>query len=357
MNRTFLDSPEDVKWLRETHLSHVTSLPAFKSFVLEGNEDAPDRVLLYTAKSPRYDDVATVFQADEDGDLHRVVSRYSEKFGYGENPRARDMGEHVHSWLSAEAFLRGKQERKLGNNTVVRRVDDGPDIAVYLHRTPIITYSPDGGLTLRNGGWQTATTKQRIAQLLPFGFHIHQEKHEWYVTTPRGVYDFYDGMQLQSDGLLVGYKKFDGADATFVQSAKHLRNPTDEQGREYEVLEPNWHNMGRWALAGINSYVGTKGELRKRLSKEDRKSVIALLATACAASFYVYDIGTDVLSLLGNPIEFRRGHDNPEEAVLREAEAFLSGKPTWDNLCSAIAWAAGDEQWGNASNALSEALE
>lgn len=56
---TYLDEPEDVQWLKETHLKGVP-LPAkyadFQSFVIYGNEDAPDRLDLHTTKNPQYCD-------------------------------------------------------------------------------------------------------------------------------------------------------------------------------------------------------------------------------------------------------------------------------------------------------------
>lgn len=52
---TFLDKPEDIQWLRETHLKNVPNLPAFKSAIIVGNEDCPERIVCYKFKSPRYD--------------------------------------------------------------------------------------------------------------------------------------------------------------------------------------------------------------------------------------------------------------------------------------------------------------
>ncbi len=53
----FMDKPEDVTWLLETHLRGVT-LPTmwqgFQSYVLQGNEDAPYAVNLYLSQSPFY---------------------------------------------------------------------------------------------------------------------------------------------------------------------------------------------------------------------------------------------------------------------------------------------------------------
>lgn len=52
----FLNTPEDCQWLRETHLQGMSHTHDFKSFVLEGNEDAPTLLKLYTSEDPLYTD-------------------------------------------------------------------------------------------------------------------------------------------------------------------------------------------------------------------------------------------------------------------------------------------------------------
>lgn len=55
-----LDTKEDCQWLRETHLAGHRPLP-FRSFILQGNEDSPDRLSLFASKSPRITDEPTEF--------------------------------------------------------------------------------------------------------------------------------------------------------------------------------------------------------------------------------------------------------------------------------------------------------
>jgi hypothetical protein len=43
---------------------------------------------------------------------------------------------------------------------------------VVLHQTPIVTYYPSGVIKLDNGGWQTASTKAIMNEVLPFGMAI-----------------------------------------------------------------------------------------------------------------------------------------------------------------------------------------
>jgi hypothetical protein len=51
----FLNEKEDVSWIKETHL-RGRGLPEFKSFIIFGNEDDPDKVELYEDVDPLYDD-------------------------------------------------------------------------------------------------------------------------------------------------------------------------------------------------------------------------------------------------------------------------------------------------------------
>lgn len=50
MSQKFLNTLEDCDWLRTTHLNHT--LHEFRSFILFGNEDAPEGVDLYTTADP-----------------------------------------------------------------------------------------------------------------------------------------------------------------------------------------------------------------------------------------------------------------------------------------------------------------
>jgi hypothetical protein len=51
----FFNEKEDVSWIKETHL-RGKGLPEFKSFIVFGNEDDPDKVELYEDVDPLYDD-------------------------------------------------------------------------------------------------------------------------------------------------------------------------------------------------------------------------------------------------------------------------------------------------------------
>ena len=55
MKQTFMNSPEDILWLLNTHLKDWLP-PPFKSFILYGNEDAPERLDLYASQDPNHND-------------------------------------------------------------------------------------------------------------------------------------------------------------------------------------------------------------------------------------------------------------------------------------------------------------
>jgi hypothetical protein len=53
MSESFLDTPDDLDWLFETHLKHLADERSkYKSAVLFGNEDCPYMVWLYTSSDP-----------------------------------------------------------------------------------------------------------------------------------------------------------------------------------------------------------------------------------------------------------------------------------------------------------------
>ncbi len=52
----FCNTPEDCQWLKDTALRGIPNVQQFTSFVIHGNEDAPDYVDLYTSTDPLYTD-------------------------------------------------------------------------------------------------------------------------------------------------------------------------------------------------------------------------------------------------------------------------------------------------------------
>ena len=79
--------------------------------------------------------------------------------------------------------------------TTVYTDDDGTH--VQYHATRVVSFDADT-ITLRSGGWETATTKTRMNQTANqhgLGFYVYQRDHVWYVTKPNGeTVEFVDGM-------------------------------------------------------------------------------------------------------------------------------------------------------------------
>jgi hypothetical protein len=69
--QTAINTADDMRWLREVHLPR---LPAkYRSAIIVGNEDFPDRIEVYERRDPRVTDVPVVFKADEDGVFKETV--------------------------------------------------------------------------------------------------------------------------------------------------------------------------------------------------------------------------------------------------------------------------------------------
>lgn len=91
-------------------------------------------------------------------------------------------------------MVRGKtnrSKRKIGNNTYAEMNVDG-SVGIWLHSTEVVTIHPDNTYTLRTGGWQTSTTKNRINQYNPV--RVYQRKYEWFVTINGKEFPFMEGM-------------------------------------------------------------------------------------------------------------------------------------------------------------------
>lgn len=118
------------------------------------------------------------------------------KLNAGAKLRAR-----VNRFKEAAAFLGTKDEKKLAHNTYIYWIDEN-HIGVVLHNTRIVTFSRDGDITLNSGGYQTVTTKARINALLPVGYRLWQDRHQWYIRHEDWPYpmEFTDNMVVHESG-------------------------------------------------------------------------------------------------------------------------------------------------------------
>lgn len=65
------------------------------------------------------------------------------------------------TYEDAERFLGRRDQRRLASNKILHRTNDG-NIHVRLHNTDVVTYHPDGGITINTGGYRTRTTAATI---------------------------------------------------------------------------------------------------------------------------------------------------------------------------------------------------
>ena len=99
--------------------------------------------------------------------------------------------ENIRSYESAWSVAMKQGERSICHNTHLREVleaDGTTSIQVIFHKTPIVTFYPNGVIRLSTGGWQTVTTKQRLNMFSPYP--IYSEKREWLIRLPSGTFPF-----------------------------------------------------------------------------------------------------------------------------------------------------------------------
>ena len=75
----------------------------------------------------------------------------------------------IRAFRNRQTFKRGNTEVKVYDNSV----------ALFLHGNIIAEYAADGALYIRDGGWQTNTTKERLNGLP--NVHIYQKDFQWYL--------------------------------------------------------------------------------------------------------------------------------------------------------------------------------
>ena len=74
---------------------------------------------------------------------------------------------------------RNRGQRKVGNNTYAYIEYDG-SVAIELHGTKVVVFSPNGMVKLNSGGYHTHTTKKRINQYSPV--KVYQKNFEWFLS-------------------------------------------------------------------------------------------------------------------------------------------------------------------------------
>ena len=96
--------------------------------------------------------------------------------------------------------IRG-QRNWAGSNTTVFTTDNGLESTVYLHGNHIATVMSNS-IIIKDGGWQSNTTKSRLNALLDefsYGMRVFQKNYEWFVSYKNVKEDFVSGMELAID--------------------------------------------------------------------------------------------------------------------------------------------------------------
>jgi len=104
-----------------------------------------------------------------------------------------------HTYEKLKEFLGSRDEKKIGNNTIIHKTLDGK-IAIKYHRTDIMTISQLDTMTLNTGGWETRTTIGRLNQLLPNNVAIFMRKGIAYIKGANGTFKYVDGMKVTKNG-------------------------------------------------------------------------------------------------------------------------------------------------------------
>ena len=111
------------------------------------------------------------------------------------------------TYTEAKALIQTARSRNNGKPLAchTRLMDRGTYFAIRYHSTNIIEICSNGAYYLNSGGWQTATTKNRINRYMPFGWYLWQKDFQWYISSPGGLkgsktYIFCDGFRIGPRG-------------------------------------------------------------------------------------------------------------------------------------------------------------
>lgn len=127
----------------------------------------------------------------------------------------------TNDFSSMSQKLRSRESRKIANNTyLVRR--DPETIAVKLHATDVVTYHSDGTVTLRSGGYETVTTKDRLNHFGPDGIRVYSDKRVWYVFSGDDRTPFVDGMRFDPLRMMKTTESLRSSAESSLSAAKRL---------------------------------------------------------------------------------------------------------------------------------------
>lgn len=215
---------------------------------------------------------------------------------YAENVGAK-MKRTIHDYFSAQTAYhdahRGRGKGKIGNNTyIVTNVEGGGGYSIILHRTPIVTYHPDGRVTLRSGGYRTVTTKARMNEVLPGNIRVYQQRHDWFVSTPHGDIPFHDGMVVETGATTShsgGPHEVNPGDIHVDIHSHNRRRRRKNPGKFADAVEAMLYGIDHDQTVGDVSENGYWYGLVVGLSMQDARNYVASVAGDIDVDEFVED--------------------------------------------------------------------
>lgn len=105
--------------------------------------------------------------------------------------------EEIAEWFAAHY---GSVRRLIRKNTFVEPGDTFASFLVFLYGTNIATLYSDGSVRINRRGWTSATTRNRINDVLfPLGWRLYVKDGRWLLQTierPHKVMEYVDNMIL-----------------------------------------------------------------------------------------------------------------------------------------------------------------
>jgi len=168
----------------------------------------------------------------------------------------------------------------IGHSTLEYTTPDGRRI-IRFHRTNVVTFHPNGDVTLDSGGFQSNTTKKRFNEHAPVD--VYQHRHEWFVRTKAGTFPFFDGFTVDRRGrpTLDTYAQLVADDEMPIEELLRTDEYVDRVVNAETVPEVI-SALAAWSNADAESYRRNVGQvtigLPRRLSAEDWQDVEAVAA-------------------------------------------------------------------------------
>lgn len=86
-------------------------------------------------------------------------------------------------------------------NTLDYMLADGTRRIRY-HFTDIVTFHPNGAITVYTGGWNTLTTRARLNAFLPTAYRVHTDRGVIHLRHPKGVTPFQTRIEIGPRGKI-----------------------------------------------------------------------------------------------------------------------------------------------------------